>query len=87
MGVGKMSEETESNLVRMRDQSPEASQKGVSRDDVVLAFKLILGRLPENDTVIRNHQVGSLDELRVILLKSTEFANKYQAMQKPIAKA
>jgi hypothetical protein len=64
----------------MPGQPAGAPKEKLSKEDVVLAFKLILGRLPENDNVIASHQLGSLDELRIVLLRSAEFAKKYQAL-------
>jgi hypothetical protein len=66
--------------------SPGQPGNKVSKEEVVLAFRLILGRLPENEKVIVGHQLGSLEELRIVLLRSAEFANKYQALQKWAAK-
>jgi hypothetical protein len=63
--------------IRPTDVQPKNK---VSKEEVVLAFKVILGRLPENEQVIANHQLGSLGELRIVLLWSAEFANKYQAL-------
>jgi hypothetical protein len=86
MGMVSMSENNESSL-RVPVQPSESVKKGVSRDDVIMAFKLILGRLPESEKAILSHQVGSLEELRIVLLKSSEFADKYKAIQKPIGKS
>ncbi|HYZ31594.1 MAG TPA: tetratricopeptide repeat protein [Crenalkalicoccus sp.] len=58
-----------------------APKPPVSREDVVAAFRFILGREPEGERVIESHQnVGSAAELRSILLRSTEFAEKYQKL-------
>lgn len=58
-----------------------AAQPPVTRDDVVAAFRFILGRDPEGERVIEAHQnVGSMTELREILLLSTEFAEKYRKL-------
>jgi hypothetical protein len=52
-----------------------------SRDDVIQAFRLILGREPENDVVIEAHmRVPSIAELRNALLRSDEFAGKFRTM-------
>jgi hypothetical protein len=76
----------ESGLDQMLAKPQEAPQKGISQNEVVTAFKLILGRAPENEKVLLSHQVGSLQELRILLLRSSEFASKYQTLQKSIAK-
>jgi len=55
-----------------------APKPPVSREDVVAAFRFILGREPEGEGVLEAHQrVASPSELRSILLRSTEFAEKY----------
>lgn len=57
-----------------------AAKPPVSREDVVAAFRFILGREPEGERVIEAHQnVASAAELREILLRSTEFAEKYRS--------
>jgi tetratricopeptide (TPR) repeat protein len=56
----------------------QAPKPPVTREDVVAAFRFILGREPEGEGVIEAHQrVASPTELRSILLRSTEFAEKY----------
>lgn len=56
-----------------------AAKPPVSRDDVIAAFRFILGRDPEGEKVIEAHQnVASATDLRQILLRSTEFAEKYR---------
>jgi hypothetical protein len=67
-------------IMENRDHTSGKPRTSISRDDVILAFKIILGRTPENDEVIADHQLGSLEELRVILLKSKEFTEKYKAI-------
>ena len=58
-----------------------AARPAVTREDVVAAFRFILGRDPEEDRVIEAHQnVASATELRDILLRSTEFAEKYRKL-------
>jgi hypothetical protein len=57
----------------------------ISRDDVIIAFKLILGRAPESDAVIAAHQLSTLSDLRLVLLRSKEFAEKYKAIRDKIA--
>jgi hypothetical protein len=53
----------------------------VTREDVVAAFRFILGREPEGEPVIEAHQrVGSASELREILLRSAEFEDKYRRL-------
>jgi hypothetical protein len=56
----------------------------VTREEVIAAFRFILGREPEGETVIEAHQrVGSASELRGILLRSPEFAEKYKRLTVP----
>jgi tetratricopeptide (TPR) repeat protein len=56
-------------------------QPAVSREDVINAFKFILGREPENEQVISAHQrAKSLAALRATLLRSDEFARKHQVI-------
>jgi 2-polyprenyl-3-methyl-5-hydroxy-6-metoxy-1,4-benzoquinol methylase len=52
----------------------------VSRDEVISAFRLILGREPESDTVIEaNMGVTSLQDLRTRFIASAEFRSKIQS--------
>jgi SAM-dependent methyltransferase len=52
----------------------------VSRDEVIAAFRLILGREPESDTVIEaNMGVSSLKDLRTRFIASAEFRSKIQS--------
>jgi hypothetical protein len=39
---------------------------------------MLLGREPESDQVIETHRVNSLEALRVVLMKSNEFGQKYR---------
>jgi len=58
-----------------------APKPPVTREDVLAAFRFILGREPEDEQVIEAHQrVGSAAELREILLRSPEFADKYRRL-------
>ena len=58
-----------------------APKPPVTREDVIAAFRFILGREPEDERVIEAHQrVGSAAELREILLRSPEFADKYRRL-------
>lgn len=52
----------------------------VSREDVVWAYRMILGREPESDAVINEKLNGcnSIDKLRAEMLTCTEFNNKQQ---------
>jgi hypothetical protein len=61
------------------DIKPEPSV--ISHEDVINAFKLILGRLPESEAVIAAHQLPTLNDLRFVLLKSKEFAEKYKVIR------
>jgi len=58
-----------------------APKPAVTREDVIAAFRFILGREPEGDAVIEAHQhVDSTAALREILLRSAEFAEKYRRL-------
>lgn len=58
----------------------------LTRADVIAAFRFILGREPESESVIEAHQrVGSAARLRAILLRSAEFADGYRAVATPAA--
>lgn len=51
-----------------------------SRQDVYQAFRLILGREPENNGVIEAHLLASsVAELRISLINSEEFQGKYRS--------
>lgn len=52
----------------------------ISRDDVVYAYRLLLGREPESEGVVTHYasQVGSLRELRELFVNSAEFREKLQ---------
>jgi tetratricopeptide (TPR) repeat protein len=51
----------------------------LAREMVILAFQLILGREPENETVIEAHRkAGTILGLRRTLLGSPEFEQKYR---------
>ena len=44
----------------------------LSREDVINAYKFILGRAPESEQVIEGHRrYGSVDELRLAFLTSS----------------
>ncbi|MBX9698812.1 MAG: hypothetical protein K2X74_05215 [Acetobacteraceae bacterium] len=65
-----------------------APKPPVTREDVVAAFQFILGRIPEDEKVIESHQrVGSAAELREILLRSPEFAEKFRRLLESAAPA
>lgn len=52
-----------------------------SREDVVQAYRLILGREPEDQKAIDSHlNVPTVAELRRVLLNSNEFQGKYKVM-------
>jgi protein-L-isoaspartate O-methyltransferase len=53
----------------------------ITREEVELAYRLILGREPENDDVVENymHTLNSLVELRHEFIKSPEFVEQISA--------
>ncbi len=56
-----------------------------TREDVVQAFRLIIGREIEDEAAIAAHmRATTVAELRQILLRSGEFAGKYRAMHPDI---
>ena len=51
----------------------------LSREDVISAYKFILGRAPESERVIDGHRgYRSVDELRLAFLMSSEFRTRFQ---------
>jgi len=58
-----------------------APPRSLSRQDVVDAFRLLLGREPESEQTVKAHQKErSMDDLRRILILSEEFADKYASI-------
>lgn len=58
----------------------------ITKEEVTLAYRLILGRDPENDDVVENysHTVHSLKDLRSEFLKSPEFVKQMaEALENP----
>jgi Macrocin-O-methyltransferase (TylF) len=54
----------------------------LSRDDVINAYKFILGRAPESDHVIEGHRrYGTIDELRLAFLMSSEFRTRFRYLE------
>jgi hypothetical protein len=50
----------------------------LSREDVINAYKFILGRAPESERVIDGHRAyGTVDELRLAFLMSSEFRKRF----------
>lgn len=80
-------------LTRFRRNGYEAAASGShrlrappSRDDVIQAFRLILGREPEDEVAIEAHlRASSVAELRHNLLRSAEFEGKYRTMHSDAA--
>ncbi|MBN9421756.1 MAG: class I SAM-dependent methyltransferase [Candidatus Accumulibacter sp.] len=59
-------------------EDPELERLMVNKDDVVNAYRYILGREPESDDVVMTHMsAASLEELRIRFLDSQEFSQKY----------
>jgi len=51
----------------------------LSREDVINAYKFILGRAPESEQVIDEHRgYRTVDELRLAFLTSSEFGTRFQ---------
>jgi len=50
----------------------------ITKEEVILAYRLILGREPENNDVVKNycHTVHSVQDLRAEFIKSPEFVEK-----------
>ena len=62
----------------MNEGHPASGEKasGVSRLDVISAYRLLLGRLPESETVIAGHrQHADIETLGRLILRSDEFQN------------
>lgn len=50
----------------------------VTREEIITAYKYLLGREPESEEAIKNHlQHNSVDEMKQIFIHSPEFASKY----------
>jgi hypothetical protein len=64
------------------ERRPQASGlRTVTRNDVQMAYRLILGREPESEEAIAVHlQWQSLSELRIAFLSSAEFHRKLTAL-------
>ena len=57
----------------------------LTRDDVLYAYRLILGREPENEEVIeQTMQAESLAHLRRVFMGSAEFASKYAGAKRAL---
>jgi tetratricopeptide (TPR) repeat protein len=60
------------------DYTPPASPI-LAKEDVITAFRFILGREPASESVVKAHQAaGSIEALRTILIKSAEFRSIYE---------
>lgn len=56
----------------------EFAQSGLSRHDIYLAYKLLLGREPESQQVIDDHMVHkTLDRVRQVMVNSVEFKSQF----------
>ncbi|MCF8211305.1 MAG: class I SAM-dependent methyltransferase [Rhodoferax sp.] len=57
----------------------------ISQEDVLYAYRLLLGREPENEEVLRQHasQVSSRFELRELFINSVEFRAKIESLIAP----
>ena len=57
----------------------------VTRDEVVLAYRLLFGREPESETVVTHYatEVADLRNLRELFIKSAEFAASLEKVQGP----
>lgn len=61
--------------------TPSRLTERPSREDVYQAFRLILGRDPENDSAVRAHLLAkNVAELRIALINSEEFQGKYRSL-------
>ncbi len=57
---------------------------GISRDEVLCAYRLLLGREPESEEVVRQHmQLKGYEELRQSFLGSAEFQQKFAQYVRP----
>ncbi|OYU32034.1 MAG: methyltransferase type 12 [Comamonadaceae bacterium PBBC2] len=57
----------------------------ISRDEVIYAYRLLLGREPENDTVVNHYatEVADLRALRELFINSTEFQTSVASVLAP----
>ncbi len=64
-------------LSKLKNIRPKSGQ-GLDREDVVIGFRLLLGREPESDEAIQAHiSLGSIENLGDALMASQEFRSKY----------
>ncbi len=73
------------SIQRKLGANPESAQRGLleqpTRQDVLHAFRFILGREPNDEHAIRAHMgIPTVSELRRVLLNSQEFQGKYKVM-------
>lgn len=63
----------------MTESHNESPRPSVSEDEVRLAYRLILGRDPENDAVVKEKasSVATLEDLRTDLFSSEEFSERH----------
>jgi SAM-dependent methyltransferase len=63
---------------------PPLDQVPATEDAAVWAYRLILGREPESEAVVRDHarQSRSLQELRERFLESSEFTQRYRTFER-----
>lgn len=57
----------------------------ISRDDVIYAYRLLLGREPENDEVVAHYatELNDLGALRELFINSAEFHTSLERIQSP----
>lgn len=68
-------------LGEKRESARHGLREQPTRDDVLHAFRLILGREPDDENAIRAHMgIATVAELRRVLLSSPEFQGKYKVM-------
>jgi hypothetical protein len=66
---------------RYSGHTPNNLSAPPSREDVYQAFRLILGREPENNNIVEAHLLArSVAELRISLINSEEFQGKYRSL-------
>ncbi len=71
-----------SSATKPGNASPRSAESAsLSREDVRNGYRFILGREPENESALSHHlSHRSFDDLRLSLLKSSEFQGKYKVL-------
>lgn len=72
--------EGDRRAARYNPATPSSPISMVSREDVINAYRFILGRLPESENVIKSRMGMPIEKLRRSLLLSPEFRKKLKSL-------